>query len=63
MFHEFPISVSSILVRRYDLGRVTSATMNGPSHSGDNLCRPSPVRIRRRTRSPTAKDQCHMALS
>jgi hypothetical protein len=50
MFHEFPISVPSIRVRRYDPGRVTSATMNGPSHSGDSLCRPSPVRIRWRTR-------------
>jgi hypothetical protein len=45
MFHEFPTSVPSIWVSRYDPGRVTSDTMNGPSHSGDSLCHPSPVRI------------------
>ena len=54
MFQAFWMSIPSYVSRRAAPGLDTWTTLNGPSHMGESLCRPSLERTRLRTRSPTS---------
>jgi hypothetical protein len=51
MFHGFPTGTPSAVSSRAEPGLAMCVTLNGPSHNGDSLCRPSRESILLSTRS------------
>ena len=55
MFQAFWMGTPSCVSRHAAPGLETWTTLNGPSHIGESLCRPSLESTRLRTRSPTSR--------
>ena len=63
MFHGLGTGVPYSFSRRAAPGRAMCVTLNGPSHIGESLCKPSLERIILRTRSPASSVRDLMLLA